>query len=139
MFGLVRVKRLKELEAENAELRKKLEAQTILQENDDIVGNDIWSKARAGLLEAAKRDPSPENLKKVDEALHYLNRIAKSERNARYYAEHKTSRKRKKSRFSPQGLNEADGSALHDVFDMGSITFSHDLLALKKPLKGKGL
>jgi len=38
-----------------------------------------------------------------------------------------------------EGLNEADGSALHDVFDMGSITFSHDLLALKKPLKGKGL
>jgi len=106
MFGLVRASKVKELERENADLRKKLETQSILQEYEDkigsdIWGNDTWSKARASLLEAAQRDPSPENLKKVEEALHYLNRIIKSERNARYYAEHKTSQKRKKSRFSP--------------------------------------
>ena len=101
MFGLVRASKVKQLEAKVTELERRLSSSPPPNTEGDFGEANPWSKIRAGLLEAAKRDPSPENLKKVEEALHYLNRIIKSERNARYYAEHKILRKRKKSRFSP--------------------------------------
>jgi len=120
MFGLVRASKVKQLEAKLGELEKKLDSSSDAAEEDFLAG-DPWAEARKRLLDIAAKNPTPETLKKVEESVETLNRLANRERHMRYNAEGVPRKRRSRSAAwaeyldSPEALQEHEDD-LHSLF-----------------------
>ena len=130
MFGLVRSSKVKELERETANLQAKVNelekrlSSSDSDEEDEFFAGDVWAEAKKKLLDMATKNPTPENLRKVEESVNTLDRLAKREKVAQYRAEHGSIKKRARARStapwadyldSPEAIQEHEDD-LHGLF-----------------------